>query len=81
MVTKAGCDHFAMISGSGKGVAQWPSFNRVNTTLGNMKTALVGTYHHVSTNHAQRYVASFAWRFNRSYKLDTMTERLMWAGL
>ena len=77
----AGCDHFPMISGSGKQSAQWPSFNWVNTTLGNIKSALAGTYHHVSKKHAQRYLASFAWRFNRRYQLDTMTERLMWAGL
>ena len=29
--------------------------------------------------HAQRYVASFAWRFNRSYVLDTAEEHLAWA--
>jgi hypothetical protein len=80
-VEAAGCDHFPMLSGSGKKAAQWPSFNWVNTTLGNIKTALAGTYHHVSQKHAQRYLASFAWRFNRRYQLDTMTERLMWAGL
>ena len=51
----------------------------VNTALGNIKTALAGTYHHVSAKHAQRYLASFAWRFNRRYQLDTMTERLAYA--
>ena len=30
--------------------------------LGNIKTALAGTYHHVSAKHAQRYLTSFAWR-------------------
>ena len=80
-VTKAGCDHFPMTTGSGKKAAQWPSFNWVNTTLGNIKTAIAGTYHHVSAKHAQRYLASFAWRFNRRLQLDTMTERLMWAAL
>ena len=80
-VTKAGCDHFPMTTGSGKKAAQWPSFNWVNTTLGNIKTALAGTYHHISAKHAQRYLASFAWRFNRRFQLDTMTERLMWAAL
>jgi hypothetical protein len=69
-----------MASGSGKKVAQWPSFNWVNTTTGNIKTALAGTDHHVSKKHAQRYLASFAWRFNRRCQLDSMTERLMWAA-
>ena len=34
---------------------------------------------HVSPKHAQRYLASFAWRFNRRYQLDTLTERLAYA--
>ena len=51
----------------------------VNTALGNIKTALAGTYHHVSAKHAQRYLASFAWRFNRRYQLDSLTERLAYA--
>ncbi len=54
---RAGCDHFPMLSSSGKKAAQWPSFNRVNTTLGKIKTALAGTDHHVSKKHAQRYLA------------------------
>ncbi len=80
-VAKAGCAHFPMATGSGRKAAQWPSFNWVDTTLGNIKTARAGTYHHVSPKHAQRDLASFAWRFNRRYQLDTMTERLVWAAL
>ena len=38
--------------------------------LGNIKTALAGTYRHVSAKHAQRYLTSFAWRFNRRFQLD-----------
>jgi ISXO2-like transposase domain len=34
----------------------------VNTTLGNIKTAIAGTYHHVSAKHAPSYLASFAYR-------------------
>ena len=33
----------------------------------------------VSAKHAQRYLASFAWRFNRRYQLDSLTERLAYA--
>jgi|GEM_PF-5609316 len=43
--------------------------------------ALAGTCHHVGKKDVQRYLASFAWRFNRRYQFDTMTERLMWAAL
>jgi ISXO2-like transposase domain len=39
----------------------------VNTTLGNIKTAIAGTYHHVSAKHAQTYLTSFAYRFNQSW--------------
>ena len=84
-VTKAGCDHFPMITGSGSQAARWAPFTRwapfkwVNTALGNIKTALAGTYHHVSQKHAQRYLASFAWRFNRRYQLTSLIERLTYA--
>jgi transposase-like protein len=78
-VETAGCRHWPMITGSGRQAARWTPFTWVNTALGNIKTALAGTYHHVSAKHAQRYLASFAWRFNRRYVLDTTTERLAWA--
>jgi predicted benzoate:H+ symporter BenE len=78
-VEQAGCDHFPMSTGSGAQAAKWAPFKWVNTTLGNIKTALAGTYHHVSAKHAQRYLASYAWRFNRRFQLDTMTERLVYA--
>ena len=78
-VGEAGCDHFPMVTGSGPNAAKWVPFTWVNTALGNIKTALAGTYHHVSAKHAQRYLTSFAWRFNRRYQLDTLTERLAYA--
>jgi hypothetical protein len=46
----------------------------VRTTLGNINTALAGTYHRGTWKQAQRYFASLAWRFNRRYQLDTMAE-------
>jgi hypothetical protein len=75
-VEQAGCDHFPMATGSGAKAARWAPFKWVNTCLGNIKTALAGTYHHVSAKHAQRYLSSFAWRFNRRFQLDRMVERL-----
>lgn len=80
-VATAGCDHFPLKTGHGKQAARWAPFKWVSTTLGNIKTSLAGTYHHVSPKHARVCLASFAWRFNRRSQLDTMTERLMWAGL
>lgn len=78
-VAKAGCRHWPMATGSGRQAARWTPFKWVNTALGNIKTALAGTHHHVSAKHAQRYLASFAWRFNRRYQLDSLTERLAFA--
>ena len=70
-----------MATGSGKRAASWAPFKWVNTCLGNIKTALAGTYHHVSVKHAPRYLSSYAWRFNRRFQLDTLTERLAWAAV
>src|SRR5687767_8868641 len=79
-VANAGCCHFPMITGSGPQAARWAPFRWVNTTLSNIKTAIAGTYHHVSAKHAQSYLTSFAYRFNRRYQLDSIVERLAWAA-
>jgi transposase-like protein len=79
-VEKAGCDHFPMVTGSGKQAAKWAPFHWVNTMLGNIKTAIAGTYHHVSAKHAQSYLTSFAYRFNRRFQLDSIVQRLAWAA-
>lgn len=80
-VAKAGCSHFPMATGAGKRAASWTPFRWVNTTLGNVKTALAGTYHHVSPKHAQAYLTSYAYRFNRRFQLDSIVERLAWAAV
>src|SRR3954462_11573030 len=80
-VGKAGCAHRPIVTGSGKRAASWAPFKWVNTTLGNIKTALAGTYHHVSPKHAQSYLTSFAYRFNRRFQLDSIVERLAWAAV
>src|SRR5215212_1503510 len=79
-VEKAGCTHVAMAVGSGKRAASWTPFRGVNTTLGNIKTALAGTCHHVSAKHARSYLTGFAYRFNRRFQLDSIVERLAWAA-
>src|SRR5215212_9247519 len=80
-VEKAGCKHVPIVTGSGKRAASWTPFRWVNTTLGNIKTAIAGTYHHVSAKHAEHYLASFAYRFNRRRQLDSIVERLAWAAM
>jgi hypothetical protein len=96
-VTAAGCDHFPMVTGSGRQAARWAPFlpapsadgarsatgaaacrgGWVNTTLGNIKAAIVGTYRQLSPAHAARYPSSFAWRYNRRFQLDSMLLRLV----
>ena len=70
-----------MATGSGKRAVSWAPFKWVNTCLGNIKTAIAGTYHHVSAKHAQSYLTSFAYRFNRRFQLDSIVERLAWAAV
>jgi hypothetical protein len=38
------------------------------------------TYHHVGAKRSPRYLASFAYRFNRRFQLDSIVERLAWAA-
>jgi ribosomal protein L37AE/L43A len=79
-VAKAGCEHRPMRTGSGRQAARWSPFRWVNTCLGNIKTGIVGTYHHISAKHAQSYLASYAYRFNRRHRLDSIVQRLAWAA-
>jgi len=75
-VTKAGCTHKAIVTGSGPQAAKTPTFKWVNTALGNVKAALVATYRAVREQHAARYLAEFEYRFNRRYDLGEMIPRL-----
>lgn len=56
-----------------------PQFQSVNTVLGNIKSAITGTYRAVR-KHAGRTLAEFEWRFNRRYDLAAMIPRLGWAA-
>ena len=61
----------------GPGAARVASFKWVNTTLGNIKSAITGTYRKIGPDHAERHLASFAWRYNRRYHLQTMIPRFV----
>ena len=69
------CSHQAIRTGSGRQAARMAPFKWVNTTLGNIKCAITGTYRKLGPDHAGRYLASFAWRYNRRYQLETMIPR------
>lgn len=76
-----GCSHTVGISGGGRKSAEAPAFKWVNTALGNIKSALVGTYRQVSVKHRPRYLAEFQYRFNRRNDLAGMLDRLTYVSL
>lgn len=78
-VTDAGCQHQAIITGSGPAAGRNPVFKWVNTALGNIKSAITGTYRAISSKHVPRYLAEFEYRFNRRYDLASMIPRLGYA--
>lgn len=56
--------------------------NAVNTLLGNLKTALTGTYHAVKfAKYAYRYLAEVQYRFNRRCDLRSILGRLVRAAV
>jgi hypothetical protein len=57
------------------------AFKWVNTVLGNVKCALVGTYRAIAGKHVPRYHASFAYRFNRRFSLLDLFLRLAYVAL
>src|SRR3954467_7187901 len=79
-VGKAGCSHRPMATGAGKRAANWTPFERVNTTLGNVKPAPAGTPHHVSPKHARSYPTGCACRSDRRFRADSIVEAPAWAA-
>lgn len=80
-VKKAGCTHTQIITGGGAKAAKKPAFKWVNTVLGNIKSALTGTYRAIREKHAPRYLAEFEYRHNRRYDLGAMIERLAYVAI
>ena len=80
-VTEAKCRHTVVKTGSGAAAARTPAFKWVNTALGNIKAAIVGTYRAIEPKHVPRYLAEFEYRFNRRYDLAAMLPRLTWTCL
>src|SRR3954464_11942740 len=80
-VTKAGCRHTVIKTGSGARAVRTPASRWVNTVLGNMKPAITGTYRSIAPKHVPRYLAECEYRFNRRYDLAAMLPRLAKAAL
>lgn len=71
-IADAGCNHVAITTGSGRKAARHPAFKWVNTMLGNIKSAITGTYRALRKKHMVRYLAEFEWRFNHRFDLAAM---------
>lgn len=80
-VTKAGCIHEQQIVGAGRKSTGMACFNWINTILGNLKTAITGTYHAFGFNkYIHRYLSEAQYRFNRRFDLKSMLPRLIFAA-
>ena len=76
-----GAVHDRTVTGGGKECVKLEQFWAVNTVLGNLKTALSGTYHAIKfAKYAGRYLAEVQYRFNRRYDLRAILGRLIRAA-
>ena len=73
-VKEAGMKHLPIVTGKGR--PTHPFFTWVNIGLGNLKSAIVGTCRSIDSQHADRYLAAYEWRFNRRVDLAKNIERL-----
>ena len=75
--TVVGAEHERHVTGGGKASVKLPQFKAVNTLLGNLKTAISGSYHAFDfAKYAHRYLAEFQYRFNRRFNLRAIFSRL-----
>jgi transposase-like protein len=75
-----GASHEREITGGGKASVSNEKFRWVNTLIGNVKTALTGTYHAIKfAKYAYRYLAEVQFRFNRRYDLRAILSSLLHA--
>jgi len=81
-VTATAESHERIITGSGRKAVKKPEFHWVNTLIGNLKTALSGTYHAFDfEKYGYRYLAEFQYRFNRRFDLQAILPRLLRASV
>ena len=77
VIKGTGILHEPHVTGGGATSAKHPSFLAVNTVLGNLKTALAGTYHGFDfAKYAHRYLAQVQYLFNRRFDLRSILIRL-----
>ena len=80
-VKDAGCVHERIVTGGGYKSVTKEEFTWVNTMIGNVKNAVIGTYHAIGAKHLPRYLAEFCYRFNRRFQLEDMLPRFVYIAL
>jgi hypothetical protein len=73
-------EHQPVVTGGGAASVELEDFRWLNSVVGNVKSALHGTYHKLSPQHLPRYLAEFCYRFNRRFDLAAMLPRLGYAA-
>lgn len=80
-VTDIGCLQQREVVGKGRKSTDMECFTWVNTILGNLKTAIAGTYHAFDfEKYAHRYLGEYQYRFNRRFDLARILPRLITAA-
>jgi hypothetical protein len=79
-VEAAGCRHDSVVMSGPEGQSRRHWLTWVDTTLGNVKNAMHGTYHAIQPKHLPRYLAAFSYCFNRRFDLAGMLRRLATAA-
>ena len=80
-VTDSQCRHEPIITHKNGRYDDKMVFQWLNTVIGNVKNAMHGTYHAISSRHVPRFLAEFCYRFNHRFQLDKMVDQLLHAGL
>jgi transposase-like protein len=60
------------------GSSDFTFFDWLNTVIGNVKNAIIGTYHGMDHRHLPRYLGEFCFRFNRRFKLPLLLKSLIY---
>ena len=81
-VQSVGIEHERVVTGGGAHSVKLPQFKAINTVLGNLKTAINGTYHAFDfAKYGHRYLAQVQYLFNRRFDLSVILVRLLRAAV
>jgi len=80
-VTEANCIHQKEVVGKNRKSTDMECFKWINTILGNLKTAVSGSYHAFDfEKYGYRYLGECQYRFNHRFDLKAMFPRLIYAA-